>query len=437
MHITKEAPLTQDSYYTASAPVITPTQSLQGEVRADVCIVGAGLAGLSAAIDLAKAGRKVVVVEAHYAGWGASGRNGGQALTDVASGMAEIESQLGNEAAQQVWRTTIEAVELIKQRCAEFNIQADWQAGYMSVAQNARKSRSLKESVERTAKVYGHNQQIIEPKDLPQWISSSKFDSGAYDPTAGHLHPLKYTQGLARAARSLGVQIYEQSVVINVKTDQNNNGGTIKKERISTANGSVIADQVLLAGNVYMSGLADHLSGRVMPVGTYIVCTEPMDEARSKALIPTRACICDTNFVLDYFRPTADHRMLFGGRVSYSAKTPINLKGSMRKRMLDVFPQLHDVQVVHSWGGFVDITMNRAPDFGRIKNNVYYLQGFSGHGLALTGMAGRMVARAMQGDNAQFDVFARIKHRQFPGGALLRMPSLVVGMAWYRLRDLF
>jgi gamma-glutamylputrescine oxidase len=437
MHITKEAPLTQDSYYTASAPKITPSQSLQGDVRADVCIVGAGLAGLSAAIDLAKAGRKVVVLEAHYAGWGASGRNGGQALTDVASGMTEIESQLGNEAAQQVWRTTIEAVELIKQRCAEFNIQADWQAGYLSVAQNARKSRALKESVERTAKVYGHNQQLIEPKDLPQWIASSKFDSGAYDPTAGHLHPLKYTQGLARAARSLGVLIYEQSVVINIKTDQNSNGSSIPKERISTANGSVIADQVLLAGNVYMSGLADHLSGRVMPVGTYIVCTEPMDEARSKALIPTRACICDTNFVLDYFRPTADHRMLFGGRVSYSAKTPINLKGSMRKRMLDVFPQLHDVQVAHSWGGFVDITMNRAPDFGRIKNNVYYLQGFSGHGLALTGMAGRMVARAMQGDSAQFDVFARIKHRQFPGGALLRMPSLVVGMAWYRLRDLF
>jgi gamma-glutamylputrescine oxidase len=437
MHITNEAPLTHDSYYTASVPLITPGPSLQGEVLADVCIVGAGLAGLSAAIDLAKAGRKVVVLEAHYAGWGASGRNGGQALTDVASGMGEIESQLGNEAAQQVWRASIEAIELINQRCAEFNIQADWQAGYLSVAQNARKSRALQESVERTAKVYGYEQQLIESKDLPKWIASSKFDSGAYDPKAGHLHPLKYTQGLARAARSLGVQIYEQSLVTSIVKNQNNNGISTNKERISTANGSVLAEQVLLAGNVYMSGLADHLSGRVMPVGTYIVCTEPMDQARCKALIPTRACVCDTNFVLDYFRPTADHRMLFGGRVSYSAKTPINLKRSMRKRMLNVFAQLRDVQVMHAWGGFVDISMNRAPDFGRIKNNVYYLQGFSGHGLALTGMAGRMVARAMQGDSAQFDVFARIKHRQFPGGTLLRMPSLVIGMAWYRMRDLF
>jgi gamma-glutamylputrescine oxidase len=193
---------------------------------------------------------------------------------------------------------------------------------------------------------------------------------------------------------------------------------------------------VLLAGNVYLQGVAEPLERRIMPVGTYIVCSEAMDPALADSLIPTRSAVCDTNFVLDYLRTTNDHRMLYGGRVSYSTVTPPNLAESMRRRMVQTFPQLRDVKVQYAWGGFVDITMNRAPDFGRLRDNLYYLQGFSGHGLALTGLAGRLVAEAMNGDASRFDVFARLKHHDFPGGRLLRTPALVLGMAWYRLRDL-
>jgi gamma-glutamylputrescine oxidase len=206
--------------------------------------------------------------------------------------------------------------------------------------------------------------------------------------------------------------------------------------QLETARGTVTARQVLLAGNVYLQGLAPQLEARIMPVGTYIVCSEPIEPTLLETLIPSRSAVCDTNFVLDYFRPTVDARMLFGGRVSYSTRTPASLSESMRRRMVQTFPQLAHAKITHSWGGFVDITMNRAPDFGRLSHDVYYLQGFSGHGLALTGLAGRLVAEAMAGDAGRFDLFSRLAHRPFPGGRLLRTPALVLGMAWYRLRDL-
>jgi gamma-glutamylputrescine oxidase len=256
-----------------------------------------------------------------------------------------------------------------------------------------------------------------------------------FDARSGHLHPLKYTLGLARAAAAAGVCIFEGTSVQALRQ-----GSTAE---LQTAAGTVRAKQVLLAGNVYLHGIAPQLQTRIMPVGTYIACSEALDKDLADRLIPSRAAVCDTNFVLDYFRPTPDHRMLYGGRVSYSTVTPARLADSMRERMVRTFPQLRNTRVEYAWGGFVDISMNRAPDFGRLPaaqpgqpQNVYYLQGFSGHGLALTGLAGRLVAEAMSGDASRFDIFARLRHRAFPGGALLRTPALVLGMAWYRLRDI-
>ena len=267
------------------------------------------------------------------------------------------------------------------------------------------------------------------------WIDSPRFHSGIHDPRSGHLHPLKYTRGLARAAAAAGVRIHENTPVTALVQGE--------AALLRTAAGEVRARQVLLAGNVYLQGLAPALQPRIMPVGTYIACSETLDATLAASLIPSRSAVCDTHVVLDYFRTTPDNRMLYGGRVSYSTVTPARLAGSLRLRMVRSFPQLAQARVEYAWGGFVDISMNRAPDFGRLPaaraggaQNVYYLQGVSGHGLALTGLAGRLVAEAIAGDASRFDVFARLRHRAFPGGALLRTPALVLGMAWYRLRDM-
>jgi gamma-glutamylputrescine oxidase len=236
----------------------------------------------------------------------------------------------------------------------------------------------------------------------------------------------------AAAALGAGVRIFEHSPVVALQPG--------RPATLRTPQGQVRAGQVLLAGNAHLQALAPALapaiSARVMPVGTYVACSQPLGEDVAARLIPSRSAVCDTNFVVDYFRLTADHRLLFGGGVSYSTRTPPGLKAALRQRMQRTFPQLQNLEVAHLWGGFVDISMNRAPDFGRLGPDVYYLQGFSGHGLALSGLAGRLVAEAMCGDAGRFDVLARLKHRPFPGGAALRTPALVLAMAWYRLRDM-
>jgi gamma-glutamylputrescine oxidase len=420
--------LAQHSYYAATAQRGPRHAPLAGDAHCDVAIVGGGLAGLSAALDLAARGYDVLLLEARELGWGASGRNGGQAIHGLSCEQEVIEGQLGLDDARRVWAMSIEALDLLRQRMAEHHIDCDWQHGYLGLATTARKGAALSAWADRLQQVYGYALQRIPPAELQAWIASPRFHSGVHDPRSGHLHPLKYSLGLARAAAERGVRIHEQTAVRALRQGP--------QPQLVTAAGTVTARQVLLAGNVYLHGIAPQLEPRIMPAGTYIACSETLDPQRAAALIPSRAAVCDTNFVLDYFRTTADNRLLYGGRVSYSTVTPARLAEGMRRRMLRSFPQLGDVKVDYAWGGFVDITMNRAPDFGRVADNIYYLQGFSGHGLALTGLAGRLVAEAMDGDAARFDVFARLQHHPFPGGRWLRMPTLVLGMAWMRLRDM-
>ncbi|MDH4390805.1 MAG: FAD-binding oxidoreductase [Aquabacterium sp.] len=448
--------LTRHSYYADTAVRAVRYPALQGDADCDVAIVGGGLAGLSAAIELADRGFSVRLLEAREVGFGASGRNGGQAIHGLACDQAEIEDQLGLDEARRVFGMSIEALDLIRQRCNRFGIDCDWRDGYLGVATSAGKARDLLAGADHLEHAYGYPMQRITQADLPRWIDSPRYRTAVHDPRSGHLHPLKYTLGLAGAAAGLGVVIHEGTAVTGLTPGA--------RPVLHTATGRITASQVLLAGNVYLQGIAPALESRIMPVGTYIVASAPVDEALARRLIPSGAAVCDNNVVLDYFRfsasaeppqadasdlggqpPQADggrsahasHRMVYGGRVSYSTATPMNLADSMRQRMVGTFPQLAGTPVLHAWGGFVDISMNRAPDFGRLPGcpQVYYLQGFSGHGLALTGLAGRVVAEAMAGDAGRFDTFSRIRHRPFPGGRLLRMPALVLGMAWYRLKD--
>ncbi len=426
--------LAQPSYYTATAETGAQFPALAESIRCDVAVVGGGLAGLSAALELAERGFSVVLLEAHEIGWGASGRNGGQAIHGLACEQSTIEAQLGLDESRRIWAMSLEALDLLRSRIQRHAIDCDWRDGYLGLATTASKGAALARWADDMHARYGFELRRIAPQDVAAWIASPRFHSGVFDPRSGHLHPLKYVRGLARAAVQAGVRIHEHSTVTGLVQ------GTLACVRTSA--GDVRAQRVLLAGNVYLEGLAPALSARIMPVGTYIACSEVLGAARADALIPSRAAVCDTNFVLDYFRPTADCRMLYGGRVSYSTRTPRHLDRAMQARMVRTFPQLAGVAIEYAWGGFVDITMNRAPDFGRLPHpagapeNIYYLQGFSGHGLALTGLAGRLVAEAMAGDASRFDVFARLRHRRFPGGRLLRTPALVLGMAGARLRDM-
>lgn len=428
--------LARHSYYEATAGRSQAFAPLEGDHQADVAIVGGGIAGLSAALELAERGRSVVLLEAHQVGWGASGRNGGQAIHGLACDQRLIERQLGLGEARRVWAMTVEALELIRQRCTRYNIEADWQSGHLTVATTEPKAAKLQAWAEHIEHTYDYLLRAIEPPDMPRWVASPRYHSGVYDPNSGHLHPLKYCLGLARAAARLGVSIHELSPVTALRQG--------RLVDLRTPRGRVRVRQVLLAGNVYLQDLVPQLQPRIMPVGTYIVCSKRLDAGLLESLIPSHSAVADSNFVLDYFRPTADHRLLYGGRVSYSTVTPPHMAARMRHRMLRTFPQLRHAQVEFAWGGFIDITRSRAPDFGRLPlggafsapTSIYYLQGFAGHGLALAGLAGKLVAEAMAGDSSRFDVFARLQHRNFPGGKLLRTPSLVLGMMWYRMRDL-
>lgn len=437
---TADQPLTTHSYYAATVQREQHFARLDGRVECDVAIVGAGLAGLSAAIELADRGFAVVVLEAREVGYGASGRNGGEALTGLGCDMSVIQAQLGRGDARAIWDMTLEAMALIHERCQRFAIDCDWRQGFLSLAVGERKARALAQWYETMRRDYGFEGTPIAQHEVTQWIASPRFHSGVHDPLSGHMHPLKYCLGLARAAASLGVRIFENSLVTTLAP------GTTAGARASlrTAQGEVVARHVLLAGNVYLEGIAPLLEKRIMPVGTYIVTSKPLAADLVRSLIPSQSAVCDTNFALDYFRTTPDHRVLYGGRVSYSTRTPRNLGQSMQARMVRTFPQLAGTAIEHAWGGFVDISMNRAPDFGRLSDvgagpacaNVYYLQGFSGHGLALTGLAGKVVAEAISGDAKRLDIFSRIRHHAFPGGRLLRTPALVLGMAYFRLKDL-
>jgi gamma-glutamylputrescine oxidase len=431
MLLESDTQLNQKSYYEASVQRAAARPCLKGDIRADVLVVGAGFAGLSAAIELAQKGYKVAVLEADRVCSGASGRNGGQAIVGFASGQEPFEKQLGDDAAHKAWDMSLQAIDLIDARIAQFQIECDRVHGYLYVADSARKAKVLETEMRDMERRYGFAAELVTGADTQRMIQSPVYHAAAYDKRSGHLHPLKYGIGLADAALALGVQIFERSAVVDLKR-----GSGLKA---ITSSGSVTADFGVLAGNCtlgeYGPAVAPEIAPRIMPVGTYIIGTAAMDAELCNRLIPSNAAVCDNNFVLDYFRFSADRRMLFGGRVSYSARTPAKLQALMTERMGMVFPQLRNVPVEFVWGGFVDISMNRAPDFGRLGSNLYYLQGFSGHGVALTGLAGQLVAQAIAGQAERFDMFARLQHRKFPGGALLRTPSLVLGMAYHRLMD--
>ena len=422
------SPAYPPSWYAASATPLPAQPVLQGALDdVDVCILGAGYTGLSAALELAAAGYRVVVLEAERIGWGASGRNGGQAIAGYGCEQSTLENLLGHDAARVLFDLSREGMDLLRARIARHGIACDWRDGHAQVPLKARQVRELRAGVDTMAQRYGYPLQWWDRERLRAELASDRYLGAAYDPLSGHLHPLEYAFGLARAALAAGVRIFERSPVLELVRGS--------RPRLRTAEGKVSAEFAVLAGNAWMRGVAPELESRVMPVGTYIAATAPLGEERARALIRNDMAVADVNWALDYFRLSRDHRLLFGGRASYSSYPPPDLGGAMRRRIRAVFPQLAGVPVEYLWGGYIDISLNRAPHWGRLGPNVYFAQGFSGHGVASTGLAGRLVAEAIRGQSERLDLFAKIPHAPFPGGRALRTPLLVLAMAWYRLRD--
>lgn len=417
------------SYYAASANPAPRRAPLEGNATADVCVIGGGIAGCSTALHLAERGYRVVLLEGKRIAWGASGRSGGQAIFGFAAGQDKLEAQVGQQVARRMFDISVAALDLLKDRVARHSIDCDLNWGQLHVAIKPRHETELKAWREELADRYGYESlRWLARDELRQLLVTERYLGGLYDSRSGHLHPLNYTLGLAAAAEFAGATIHEGSDVTRLE-----HGDTVV---VHTLKGRVRAKHVALCCNAYVDDLAPQLRARIMPVGTYIVATEPLGQSRMQALMRENVAVTDVNWVLDYFRRSADHRLLFGGRVSYSGLDPLNTARATRARMIKVFPQLADVKIEYSWGGYVDITMSRAPDFGRLAPNVYYLQGFSGHGIALTGMAGRLVAETITGQSERFDLFSKLGHRDFPGGRTLRTPALVLAMLWFRLKDL-
>jgi gamma-glutamylputrescine oxidase len=400
-----------------------------GTLEADVAVVGGGLAGCSAALHLAGRGFKVALLEANCVGYGASGRSGGQTIFGLATSQKALAAQVGREDARRLFEMSIEALDLTQAMIREHGIECDYRPNHVHVATKPRHLDELAEWFDELRDEYAYESvHLLDREALQAHVRSDRYLGGLLDTRSGHLHPLKFTQGLARAAEAAGALLFEQTEALHYE----DGAGVI----VRTPRGEVRCRQLVLCGNAYLGSLAPALARRILGVGTYIIATRPLEAEQARSLLPSGAAVADVNWILDYFRPSADRRILFGGRVSYSAFQPPHLAESMRRRMVRIFPELSAVEVEYAWGGYLDITRSRAPDFGRLSPNVYYLQGFSGHGMSLTVLAGRLAAEAVAGTAERFDVFARLPHRDFPGGPLLRRPSLVLAMLYYRLKDL-
>jgi gamma-glutamylputrescine oxidase len=415
------------SYYRATATAYEPFPALEDSIDADVAVVGAGFTGLSAALELRARGFSVAVLDQGTVAWGASGRNGGQICTGFSPGLGPLEAALGREATQACFDMSEEGKDLITSQIARYDIACDPKPGQLVCAPRPRHMAHLEHEHETLAR-YGYTRtHLLTKAELEERLATAAYCGALKDEGAGHLHPLNYAIGLARALKEEGGLIFENSKVAEIRQGS--------RPVLVSEKGEVRARFVVMACNAYIDGLLARLKSRVMPVASYVLATEPLGENRARALIRDDDAVADANFVVDYYRLTSDKRLLFGGRAAYSGFHPKDLASNLRPRMLRLFPQLSDLAVAYAWGGYIGITYNRLPDVGRIGDNVYFTQGFSGQGVTLSGMLGKLMAEAIAGEAERFELFTQVKHLPFPGGPL-RRPALVLGMLYYRLRDL-
>jgi gamma-glutamylputrescine oxidase len=415
------------SYYAASAHAAPERPALQGSVEADVCIVGAGYTGLSAGISLAEAGFRVVVLEQSRVGWGASGRNGGQIVHSYSRDIDVIQAQFGADMARPLGEMMFEGARIIRERVARYGIDCDLKDGGIYAATTPRKVGQLEEH-QALWERWGHRDLtlITDAPAIQSMVRSDRYCGLLVDRTGGHFHPLNLALGEAAALEHLGGRIHEHSGVTRI-----DRGATAT---VHTAQGQVRARFVIVACNAYIGDLEPALAAKSMPCGTQVIATEPLG-ALADGVLPSDHCVEDNNFLLDYFRLSADKRLIFGGGVIYGARDPAHVESIIVPKMLRAFPQLQGVKVDFGWTGNFLLTLNRLPQMGRLADNIYYSQGCSGHGVTFTHLAGRLLGEAIRGQAERFDAFGRLPHYPFPGGRLLRVPFTAMGALWYELRD--
>jgi gamma-glutamylputrescine oxidase len=416
------------SYYAATANERTEYPALTGSKSVDVCVVGGGFTGVSTALDLAERGYSVALVEANRIGWGASGRNGGHLINGI-SGIEKIEKKKGNGTADLLWDMRWRGNDIIYDRVEKYGIDCDLKSGFVEVALKPRQMADLESyAADREQHNFPYKYELWDKEKTRDMLGTDSYIGGFACYRDGHLHPLNLCTGEARAAHGLGVEIFEQSPVTSIEHGN--------RPKVKTAHGYVQADSVVLAGNAYSLLEPKQLSNLVFPAGSYVIGTEPLSEEIVNEINPQDLSVCDANEIVDYFRLSADKRMLFGGSCNYSGREPADIQAYIRPQMLKVYPQLKDVKIEYEWGGKIGIVLNRIPAVGRINNNVYYCQGYSGHGVSATHAMSEVVSDAITGTMEKYDLFADVGHFRLPGSQWVGNQIIALGMLYYKMRDM-
>lgn len=416
------------SWYAATTDAPGPFPAAQGDVSCDVCVIGGGFTGLSAALHLAERGYDVVLLEAQRVGFGASGRNGGQVGMGQRLDQDELEKMVGKDDARKLWDMASESVQLVRDMVAKHANDAGFTDGIIHAMHRARYVPEDHAYVRKLNEDYGYDLiRTVDREEMRELCGSPAYHGGSLDMGAGHTHPLRLAFGMARAAVAAGARIFETSRVTNVS-----DGASVK---VSTDAANIRASHLVWACNGYLGNTQSHVAARVMPINNYILATEPLSDDFAKSLIRDGHAVADSKFVINYFRLSDDNRMLFGGAESYGYKFPKDIVKLVSKPMLEIYPQLKDTKIDYAWGGTLGITMNRMPHFARLQGNVLSASGYSGHGVAMATLGGKMVAEAISGQAERFDLMAQVPTHRFPGGVALRWPLLVAAMLWFSLRD--
>lgn len=401
---------------------------LQKSVSTEILVIGAGFTGLHTALRLAEAGRNVIVIDASRIAWAASGRNGGQVITGYGCDMALLERAIGVPRARELWALTRWAAREIR-NCARKIIECDYKEGFLYTAVLQRRVKLLQNWVQEAKNKWGYSDlQFLSRTELTQHIASERYQAGVLDWEGGHFHPLKFCLGLADVLEQRGGKLYEMTRALGWRESS-------EGIDVETEHAVIHCDILVLACNVFIGQLDTKLGRKILPVGTYMATTESLGEELASALIPSGVCVCDNQSILDYFRVTKDYRLLFGGGCHYMGGLPKDIAKAIRPRLERVFPQLTGVRLDHAWGGYVDVTARRTPEFG-CRGNIYWALGFSGHGVVPTLVAGRVMADAITGDPYYLNLFRQINNLNIPFGTRLGGVIEALGKCYYRLRDI-